>query len=315
MTQHALDVLLAPQPILTDPQARTWWPALVVAVLVACAYEALTARGRRGWLRRGLLVSGATHPTSRVDLKLVFVRAAVRVFVVAALPLSARFVAVKTVMLGYAIQDRPPFVLEGTTLVVVYSACLFLASDFSRYALHRLGHEVGFLWRFHQVHHSAEVLTPLTLYRIHPVEQVLQALRGVLVVGGVAGVFAWLSFGSASAWTLYGVPGGMLLFNLCGANLRHSGVWLAYPSVVEHLLISPAQHQIHHDVCPERQQQNYGATLAVWDWAGGSLCFSKEGRPEALGLAPEDQNHDPHSLLSTVVGPFYRRVNRDAPAR
>ena len=47
-------------------------------------------------------------------------------------------------------------------------------------------HRIPFLWRFHQIHHSAEVLTPLTFHRIHPVESLLYDVRGALVTGGMA---------------------------------------------------------------------------------------------------------------------------------
>ncbi len=135
-------------------------------------------------------------------------------------------------------------------------------------------------------------------------EQCLQALRGILVVGVVAGLFAWLSLGRASVWTLYGVPGAMLVFNVLGANLRHSSVWLPYPRGVEHLLISPAQHQQHHDVSEARQRSNYGSALAVWDWMGNSLALSSQGHPTRFGLEDGDRNHDPRRLWSTLVGPF-----------
>jgi len=29
---------------------------------------------------------------------------------------------------------------------------------------------VPFLWEFHKVHHSANVLTPITAFRVHPVD-------------------------------------------------------------------------------------------------------------------------------------------------
>ena len=45
-------------------------------------------------------------------------------------------------------------------IVVIAQAVLFIASDASRYALHRAMHTLPALWRFHQVHHSAEVMTP-----------------------------------------------------------------------------------------------------------------------------------------------------------
>src|SRR4029453_5732873 len=34
---------------------------------------------------------------------------------------------------------------------------------------HWLSHKVPLLWEFHKVHHNAEVLTPLTNFRVHPV--------------------------------------------------------------------------------------------------------------------------------------------------
>ena len=165
-------------------------------------------------------------------------------------------------------------------------------------------HTVPPLWRLHQVHHSAEVLTPFTLYRLHPIEQALHAARGLIVVGICAGIFAWISYGKATIWTLYGVPSVIIIFSLLGANLRHSHVWLTYPAWVEHILISPAQHQQHHELSPAGQQRNYGSMLAVWDWIYGTLKLSREGRPDSVGLAPNDRNHNPQSLLSAILSPL-----------
>ena len=44
-----------------------------------------------------------------------------------------------------------------------------LVTDLSLYISHYAMHRVRFLWPFHEVHHSAEVLTPATSHRIHPV--------------------------------------------------------------------------------------------------------------------------------------------------
>ena len=73
--------------------------------------------------------------------------------------------------------------------MLLYTLTLFVAWDLSRYLLHRLLHGVPFLWELHKVHHSAEVLTPLTLYRSHPIESFLYRMRGVLVVSAVTGTF------------------------------------------------------------------------------------------------------------------------------
>ncbi len=43
-------------------------------------------------------------------------------------------------------------------------------NDFLLFYVHYIFHKVPALWEFHKVHHSAEVMTPLTAYRVHPFE-------------------------------------------------------------------------------------------------------------------------------------------------
>ena len=47
-----------------------------------------------------------------------------------------------------------------------------LLSDFFMYWGHRLQHRVGFLWRFHAVHHSSEHLDWIAAHREHPVDTI-----------------------------------------------------------------------------------------------------------------------------------------------
>ena len=58
----------------------------------------------------------------------------------------------------------PPYVTRA-----IITAMLFLAYELGYWFNHWLSHKVPFLWEFHKVHHSAEVLTPLTVFRVHPV--------------------------------------------------------------------------------------------------------------------------------------------------
>ena len=149
-------------------------------------------------------------------------------------------------------------------------------------------HNVRFLWMFHQIHHSAEVITPITHYRIHPVESWLYDLRGALVTGTVAGSFYWVFRGSVSDFTLLGVPALGFVFNMTTGNLRHSHVWLRFPPMIERWLISPAQHQLHHSLDEEHYGSNYGTWLAIWDRMVGSLVVSTEVAPLRYGI-PSDE--------------------------
>src|SRR5262245_60832123 len=49
---------------------------------------------------------------------------------------------------------------------------VIVLSDFCVYWGHRLQHRVGFLWRFHSIHHSAEHLDWLAAHREHPVDTI-----------------------------------------------------------------------------------------------------------------------------------------------
>ncbi|MEE2788421.1 MAG: sterol desaturase family protein [Myxococcota bacterium] len=300
-------ILLEPLRLFNDPSERVWWGALCAALAIAILWE-FTRVGRwRGALARALPKHILIHPSSRVDMQFIFVRAFVRVVLIAALPFGAQALAVKVVLWCYQGVGAPPVVLTGATLVAVYSTVLFLVSDASRYVIHRLLHRIPVLWRFHQVHHSAEVLTPLTLYRNHPCEQLLQAGRGIIVLGAVGGLFAWLSFGKASVAQLYGVPAAMFVFNVLGANLRHSHNWLPYPRWAEHLFISPAQHQMHHGRADIENRVNYGNVLSIWDRLGGSHRYSSEGQPTDFGLEASDRHHRPRSVWSAIIDPLWRR--------
>ena len=50
------------------------------------------------------------------------------------------------------------------------------------------------------------------------------------------------------------------------------------------MLISPAQHQVHHSVDPRHHDRNYGEVLALWDWLFGTLYISRAGETIRFGL-------------------------------
>ena len=56
-----------------------------------------------------------------------------------------------------------------------------LLSDLLIYWGHRLQHRVGFLWRFHSIHHSAEHLDWLAAHREHPIDTIYMMNAGRLI--------------------------------------------------------------------------------------------------------------------------------------
>lgn len=152
------------------------------------------------------------------------------------------------------------------------------------------------------MHHSAEVLTPLTLYRVHPIESLFNQWRGALVAGVVTGLFMWAFPGRLRAFEILGVDALGFVWTTVGANLRHSHVWLPFPPWLERWLVSPAQHQLHH-ARDSARFGNYGSALAIWDTIFGTAIRSKGTRPPRVGLPRDEVNHAPN-VLSLVVAPL-----------
>lgn len=293
------------QPFL-DPASRTWLPALGVSLLVG-AWVTWRAGGVEA-LRRDLDPRRLLHPSAVMDVQLLLTRRLLALLAVVPGLGGAWWLATRLVMLLDRWIGQPePHSLPLWAVALLYSVALFVAWDASRYVLHRLMHEVPLLWELHQVHHSAEVLTPLTFHRIHPLESVLYGLRGVLVTGSLAGLFFWAFRGDAVEITLFGVHGLGLALNALTGNLRHSHVWLSFGPAVERWLISPAQHQLHHSADPAHYDRNYGTWLALWDRLGGTLLLASE-RPAAFGVV--DGNHAPDDLLGALLGPVQGMLRR-----
>ena len=189
----------------------------------------------------------------------------------------------------------------NTGLVVgLFSLTMFLADDFSKYLLHRWMHRFPPLWALHKVHHSAETMTPITVYRVHPLEGVLYGLRGALMQGIVMGSFIFLFGDTVSLYTVVGVNVLVFIFHVTGSNLRHSHISIHYWPWLEHIFISPSQHQLHHSIAEKHFDKNFGAALAIWDWMFGSLHLSEHEEELTFGLQP-------HELTSFRLKELYVR--------
>lgn len=182
--------------------------------------------------------------------------------------------------------------------------------DLGYWAGHYLMHRVPALWEFHKVHHSAEVMTPLTEWRQHPIEMVLIPNTISLANGMTFGVLNF-TFGAALPLTLW--QGNILLvvFFLTISHLRHSHVWLPFTGVLGHLLHSPAHHQIHHSVAPEHHDKNLGFALSVWDWLFGTLWIPRKGEKVTFGIGAESPEF--HTLSGSLVGPFVKAAQQAMP--
>ena len=265
-----LEAALGPLAFPLEPAKRIFWGCLLSAALLASLAASLQA-GRfdlKAQFKALFSRSYWLHASSAVDVSLMFLNHALRAFLL--VPLLGSHLAA-TLLVGRFLQrnlgDAPQLDLPWVAIATSYSVAIFVAQDASRFLLHLAMHRCAPLWRFHRIHHSAPVLTPLTLFRVHPVEHAFYFLRSLAVFGLVSGVAIWLFGRNFAAFEILGVGLVGFLFNLAGANLRHSHVWLTFGRW-ERWFVSPAQHQLHHS--REHGHCNLGSALAVWDRLAGT---------------------------------------------
>lgn len=297
--QMAIDTPLA---VFLNGGQRIFWGYLVVSAVIAITWYVFKV----GAISAPKLKAYWLNADSKLDYRYFVFNWIFKALFIVPVLLSANTVALGT--LNWLNSEFEPLFLSWyyRDIIVAYTLSLFVLGDFSRYWLHRWLHTNRWLWKFHQVHHSAESLNPLTFYRLHPVEIILYALRNALIAGVVTGIFVFC-FGARI--NLYTVLGGnafvVILFSFTG-NLRHSHIRLSYGRWLERVLVSPAQHQVHHQ--QESMKKNYGSVLALWDWMFGSLRLTKDAPLKGkFGLgAGKRQEFD--GIIKIMVRPFINTI-------
>tara|TARA_B100000427_G_C15483764_1_gene584323 strand:- start:138 stop:1112 length:975 start_codon:yes stop_codon:yes gene_type:complete len=206
----------------------------------------------------------------------------------------------------------PNYSLGVTQTIILYTIALTIISDFATYIVHFLMHKVPFLWEFHKIHHSATSLNPITQYRIHPLELVVNNIRSIIVFGLVTGCFDYLSSHSIDKLLFLGANVFHFVFLLFGANLRHSHVKLKYPKYIEFIFISPFQHQIHHSNNPVHFNKNMGSKFAIWDWLFGTLVLSKNVKNLRFGIGLESSSYNNlyKSIITPLLNIYYKIKNK-----
>lgn len=283
---------------LIDPNKRLFWVYIISSILLGFIYFYVNKKNSRVILSSKLWL----HPSAKLDYYYFFLSYFINIFLLVPFIVSAKTVAFYVNKFLYAQFDYfENDLFTYSQIVLLYTIALFVVSDFTRYWLHRFLHTIPILWEFHKVHHSAKVLTPITFYRVHPVENFLFALRYSLSAGVVTGVFIYFFGAMIDIYMVLGVNVFLFLFSTLGANLRHSHVPFAYFAFIEKWFMSPKQHQIHHS--SKHFDKNYGGFISVWDRVFGSLKLSNEVRVMKFGLR-KNQMSDYTSLKSLLFRPF-----------
>ena len=198
---------------------------------------------------------------------------------------------------------RPATDVDSFTTKLVVTIALFLMYEWGYWTYHYLSHRLPWLWEFHKVHHTAEVLSPITNFRMHPVDTVLYQNFMAVTVGVTGGTLGYLLGGEISIFHVNGTNLILLAFIFVTVHLQHSHIWIAAPGPLGRVLMSPAHHQLHHSENSAHFDKNFGSCLSLWDWMFGTLQMP-ERRREHLTFGVGQRRAAHHTVIGSLITPF-----------
>ncbi len=178
--------------------------------------------------------------------------------------------------------------IDYDNVFIFVSGLLFL--DFWTYWWHRLNHRIGFLWRFHRVHHMDKEMNVTTALRFHTGEFLLSFILRLMLIMGLG-----LSY---KLIVIYDI-----LLNV-SVNFHHSNIKInnRFDSILQFLVVSPNMHKVHHSIKYSENNSNFSSLLSVWDKVFKSYKQNKPVTKIKYGL--KEYNNQEDSLLKTILNPF-----------
>ncbi|MEL6123524.1 MAG: sterol desaturase family protein [Bacteroidota bacterium] len=181
------------------------------------------------------------------------------------------------VIVGYEWMHRHLSLGEVPNDVLVY-VIAFVMIDFAAYWSHRFNHEINLFWNRHIVHHSSEEFNLSCALR--------QSISGII------GVYFFLSIPMA----IIGIPPVVMAvtapLHLFAQFWYHTRL-IGRMGFLEHILVTPSHHRVHHAINAEYIDKNYAAIFIIWDKMFGTFQEELEDVPAVYGVKKPVQTWNP----------------------
>jgi sterol desaturase/sphingolipid hydroxylase (fatty acid hydroxylase superfamily) len=167
---------------------------------------------------------------------------------------------------GWMVQHWALTHIESSFLVY---AIAFIALDFSGYWVHRLSHEINFFWNKHAIHHSSEDFNLACALR-QSISSFVSLFTIFLLPAALLGVPA----------PVIAVIAPLHLFAQFWYHTQHIGRM----GFLEHIIVTPAHHRVHHALNREYMDKNHGQIFIIWDKLFGTFQDELPGVPPIYGI-------------------------------
>lgn len=167
-----------------------------------------------------------------------------------------------------------PWLLGKLAVIHVPSGWLtyltaFVALDFAGYWVHRIAHEYNLFWNNHIIHHSSEEFNLACALR-QSISSIVKIFAVFLIPAAALGVPA----------NVIAVVAPLHLFAQFWYHTRH----IDKMGFLEHIIVTPSHHRVHHAINPEYLDKNYSQIFIFWDKLFGTFQEELPNVPPVYGV-------------------------------
>ena len=156
--------------------------------------------------------------------------------------------------------------IESTWLTYLVA---FMALDFAGYWTHRIAHTYNFFWNNHIIHHSSEEFNLACALR-QSISVFVRIFAFLLLPAALLGVDA----------KVVAIVAPLHLFAQFWYHTQH----IDRMGFLEHIIVTPSHHRVHHAINPEYIDKNYAQIFIFWDKLFGTFQEEKPDVPPVYGI-------------------------------
>jgi len=154
----------------------------------------------------------------------------------------------------------------------------FIALDFAGYWGHRINHVYNIFWNNHIIHHSSEEFNLACALR-QSVSEIIKVFTIFLLPAALLGV----------PTQVIAIVAPIQLFAQFWYHTQH----IKKMGFLEHIIVTPSHHRIHHAINPEYIDKNYSQIFIFWDKLFGTFQEELPNVPAVYGITRPVQTWNP----------------------
>lgn len=174
--------------------------------------------------------------------------------------------------------------VESTVWMYVIA---FIALDFSGFLVHWLSHRVNFFWNRHLIHHSSEEFNLACALR-QSISVFVQLFTFFLLPAALLGV----------PQQVIAIVAPLHLF----AQFWYHTVYIGRMGWLEHIIVTPSHHRVHHAINPIYIDKNYGNIFIIWDKLFGTFQEELPEVPPVYGITKPVRTWNPIKINFQHLG-------------